>query len=303
MPLFEMLGYYLRLIRCSLFQRPQRFIISDLKGGEGRFAIVTGGNAGIGVETVRLLCKAGFTVILASRNIERGELVRKELEDEEGHSLLIKVMQLDLADLHSVAKFVSNVAAELKGKKLSILVHNGGVYEIPYGKSKQGHELQFATNHLGPFLLSKLLLPHLDSPGGRIVYVNAELHTLAKDASPDFKYSDAGTQAYCRSKLAQIWGAYELQRRRPDLIVPVLHPGVVKTRMTDNVPSLIRRWLFLTAAEGAQTTIYCCLHPDVQGLRYYHNSLGLLPSSRVSYDKEKAAAMVALSEKLVTGFL
>lgn len=67
--------------------------------------------------------------------------------------------------------------------------------------------------------------------------------------------------------------------------------------------SLIRRWLFLTAAEGAQTTIYCCLHPDVQGLRYYHNSLGLLPSSRVSYDREKAAAMVALSEKLVTGFL
>ena len=64
----------------------------------------------------------------------------------------------------------------------------------------------------------------------------------------------------------------------------------------------IRQWLFLTAREGAQTTIYCCLHPDVQGLKYYNNSLGLLPSSRISYDREKAAAMVKLSEQLVSAY-
>lgn len=303
------LKYYARLLRCSLLQFPQRFYApsapSDLSL---KTFLVTGGNAGIGLETVRELAKRGAVVIIGSRSVERADKAVRALEQELGKTLLIHVVQLDLADLASVKRFAQQVQALLGGKKLDVLVNNAGAQCDQYQTSKQGHEVHFATNHLGHFLLTELLLPNLTSPGGRVVFVGAELHTFAMDATPDFVYKSgpqAGTTPYCRSKLAQVWHAYELQRRHSGLVVPILHPGVIDTnlfRPNSKFLTYLKSWLFITPRQGAQTTLYCCLADNVKGLTYYHNSFGIVPSSEVSYDGPKATAMWNLSSKLTQGF-
>ncbi|KAK9818067.1 hypothetical protein WJX72_006567 [[Myrmecia] bisecta] len=297
--------YYLRLIRSTFFQKPQRFqapTVGYAIGVRDKIAIVTGGNAGIGLETVRHLAALGMTVIIGCRDKGKGERAARLLQEQEaGRTLSIHVAELDLSDLGNVTKFANYVKHFLNGKPLDLLVNNAGVMHIPHTLSKQGHELQFAVNYLGHFHLTKLLLPNMKSPGGRVVFVNAELHTLANDATPDYAYKGKGDQGYCRSKLAGVWNAYELQRRRPDLVVPVLHPGVIATNLAD-APWWLKRLLFITPREGAQTTLYCCLDEDVKGLTYYHNALGMVPSSKASYDQQRAAAMWELSEQLTKPF-
>ncbi|KAL0038297.1 hypothetical protein WJX77_001140 [Trebouxia sp. C0004] len=303
------LTYYFRLFRSTLFQFPQRFHApsqpSDLSQ---KTFLVTGGNAGIGLETVRELAKRDATVIVGSRNVEKSEAAVGALERDLGKKLRVYVLQLDLSDLASVKMFAQKVQALLDGRKLDVLVHNAGVMIDQYSQSKQGHEIHFATNHLGPALLTQQLLPNLATPGGRVVFVNAELHTLAEDATPDFVFKtgvNAATPPYCRSKLAQVWYAYELQRRHPKLIVPVLHPGVIDTEMNSfdsKILTFIKSKLFIGCRQGAQTTLYCCLAEGVKGLTYYHNCLGVVPTSQISYDNKRAAAMWDLSNKLTQHF-
>ncbi|KAL3163188.1 hypothetical protein ABBQ32_009592 [Trebouxia sp. C0010 RCD-2024] len=303
------LKYIVRLFRTSFLQFPQRFYApstpSDLSQ---KTFLITGGNAGIGLETVKELAKRGAVVIVGSRSIEKAEDAIRVLEQDLGKKLRVHIIQLDLADLASVKQFAQKVQALLGGKTLDVLVNNAGVQSDKYQTSKQGHELHFATNHLGPFLLTQLLLPNLASPGGRVVFVGAELHTLATDATPDFVYKSGphtGTPPYCRSKLAQIWYAFELQRRHPELTIPVLHPGVINTELF-KLDSRLLTWLkskiFIGTRQGAQTTLYCCLADNVKGLTYYHNSLGVIPASDLSYDQNKAAAMWDLSNKLTQNF-
>nr|ARQ20725.1 lipid body protein [Lobosphaera incisa] len=299
------LWYLVRLLRCTFFQKPQRFqapTAGDASDASNKVAVVTGGNAGIGLETVRHLAGIGMTVIIGCRDTGKGEKAAQLLKQEEtGRKLRIHVAALDLSDLSSVTKFAHRVESLLDGRPLDLLVNNAGVMHVPYTRSEQGHELQFAVNYLGHFHLTQLLLPRLKSPGGRVVVVNAELHTLADDATPDYTYQGKGDQGYWRSKLAGVWFAYELQRRRPDLIVPVLHPGVIDTGLAD-APRWLKRLLFINSREGAQTTLYCCLAPDVKGLTYYNNALGVVPSSKLSYDRQRAAALWNLSEQLTCEF-
>ncbi|KAL3134509.1 hypothetical protein ABBQ38_006360 [Trebouxia sp. C0009 RCD-2024] len=224
--------YYIRLIRSAFFQFPQRFFAPKEPADLSQQAyVVTGGNAGIGLETVKELAKRNATVVLGSRSVQRGQEAVQSLEQDLGKAMKLHVVQLDLADLASVKDFAQRVQKLLGTKKIDALVNNAGVQTDQYQQSKQGHEMHFATNHLGHFLLTQLLLQSMASPGGRIVFVNAELHSLATDATPNFVYKSGGTPAYCRSKLAQVWYAYELQRRHPELIVPVLHPGVIDTQL------------------------------------------------------------------------
>lgn len=297
--------YIWRLVRCTFVQTPLRFSVpaspSDLSQ---KVFLVTGGSAGIGLETVRELAKRNATVIVGSRSVVKAEAAVQSLESQSGQKLKIQIIPLDLADLASVKSFVQKVQAFLDGRKLDVLINNAGIMVDEFQTSKQGHEIHFATNHLGHFLLTQLLLPNLASPGGRVVFVNAELHTLSTEATPDFKYksgNNASQVPYCRSKLAGIWYAYELQRRYPQLIAPVLHPGVIATQM--NLPrakflQYLMKKIFISTAEGAQTSLYCALAQDVKGLTYYNNVLGVVPSSEISYDKSKAAAMWELSDRL-----
>lgn len=294
--------FYWRLFLTTFWQRPLRFRPAA-KSLKGLIVVVTGGNAGIGYETAFYLASHGARVIISSRSEQRGVEAVVDMQKRAGQELDLHCYQLDLSDLASVQHFASRVQAVIGSKKLDVLINNAGLMNIPYQTSKQGHEMTFATNHLGHFLLTRLLIPIMPQPGGRVVIVSAELHTLATDASPDYKYGDS-QDAYNRSKLANIWHAYELQRREPGLVVPVLHPGVINTNLGHygSVVSFIKRLLFLTPEQGAWTTLFCSLADGVQGNTYYHNSLGVVPTSPLANDKQRGQAMWDLSERLVKDF-
>ncbi|VAI00523.1 unnamed protein product [Triticum turgidum subsp. durum] len=148
----------------------------------GLTAIVTGASSGIGAETARVLAARGAHVVMAARNLAAAETVRQAvLADTPGASL--ELMELDLSSLASVRKFAADFAA--RGLPLNILVNNAGVMATPFSLSKDGIEMQFATNHVGHFLLTHLLLEtmkktsHESNVEGRIVNVSSEGHRFA----------------------------------------------------------------------------------------------------------------------------
>lgn len=192
----------------------------------GKRAIVTGGSSGIGVETARALAQAGAQVILAVRNPDAGEQTAEDIRQTTGNQQ-IQVGQLDLSDLNSVRAFVRGWEGSL-----DILVNNAGVMAIPKREvSAQGHEMQFATNHLGHFALALGLYDALAATGrARIVSVSSVGHI---DGQVDFDDIDFHTRpydawvAYGQSKTANILFAVEAARRWADdgIVANALNPG------------------------------------------------------------------------------
>ncbi|KAG6468562.1 hypothetical protein ZIOFF_073250 [Zingiber officinale] len=171
--------------------------------GSGLSAIVTGASSGIGAETARVLALRGVRVVMAVRNMSAGATVKEEISKEVPSSK-VDVMELDLSSMASVRKFASEFNA--LNLPLNILINNAGVMANPFGLSKDGIELQFATNHVGHFLLTYLLLDNMKNASrtsrveGRIINLSSEGH----------RYSSIG--AYGQSKLANILHANELTK-------------------------------------------------------------------------------------------
>ncbi|KAJ2773649.1 hypothetical protein IWQ57_001202, partial [Coemansia nantahalensis] len=140
---------------------------------EGKLAIVTGANSGIGFETAKAIGRAGYTTILACRNVQLGTEAVELLERQTGLVGRFKFMQLDLASLDSVDRFVSAVRA--REGPIDLLVNNAGVMACPQSKTADGIELQFGTNHVGHFVLTMGLLDQLKQAqgGARIVVVSS----------------------------------------------------------------------------------------------------------------------------------
>lgn len=202
-------------------------------------------------------------------------------------------LYLDLGDLNSVEAFADRVK-EAAGR-VDILVLCAAIAGKPYKLSPQGHEIHYATNFLGHFALTQHLLPALLPQKARVVVVSSILHSYADDAGPDYRYPSwpalvgisFGWWAYCRSNLAKTWFGYELQRRHPELTVPLVHPGVIDSGLTV-IPTeflqSIKRALLISPIDGARTPLYAALSPDVKGHTFYHNVLGIIGSSSASYD-------------------
>ena len=143
-------------------------------GIDGKVVIVTGANSGIGYEAVRALAHKGATVMMACRNTQKGAAAAQVIKNEKPKGV-VKVMQLDLADLSSVKQFVHAFRAE--HTQLDLLINNAGVMAIPYKKTVDGFEMQFGTNHLGHFALTGLLIDLLVStPNSRVVTVSSFVH-------------------------------------------------------------------------------------------------------------------------------
>ncbi|XP_050886207.1 short-chain dehydrogenase TIC 32, chloroplastic-like isoform X2 [Lathyrus oleraceus] len=209
----------------------------------GFTAIVTGASSGIGVETTRVLALHGVHVIMAIRNIAAARDV-KEAILKEIPSAKIDVMELDLSSMASVKKFASEFISS--GLPLNILINNAGVMACPFMLSKDNIEQQFATNHLGHFLLTHLLLDtmkktaHESNKEGRIVNVSSEAHKFAYSEGIRFdKINEQSSynswRAYGQSKLANILHANELAKRLKDdgvnIIANSLHPGAIVTNL------------------------------------------------------------------------
>ncbi|AHJ99228.1 SDR family oxidoreductase [Hymenobacter swuensis] len=239
-------------------------------------ALVTGATSGIGKVTARELARQGYHVVLLARNADKAAHTRQELQAAVGLGHRVDVLLCDLSDLSQVGR----AAQEFNQRyaRLDVLVNNAGlVFGAERETSVNGHEMTFATNHLGPFLLTSLLLEKLQqSPAARIVNVASMAYQFAK---PDFTDLDATRRyspmrAYANSKLFNIMFTQELARQLRErgilrITTNSLHPGVVASNFGSNSTWFTRAFYkmaapFMTSSEdGAQTSIYLASAPEV----------------------------------------
>jgi len=249
----------------------------DLKG---KVAVVTGGNSGIGIETVKALASAGARVVLCSRSVEAGE---KAVEDyvraSEGREIQggysvpsadVRVVQLDLADLASVDRTVKELEGE---ERIDYLVLNAGVMAGPKRTTKQGFERQIGTNHFGHFYLTKQLLPRMkeQEDPSRVVVVASTAHQFGSLDLSDLNYQNGRKYtpwgAYGQSKLANILFAKGLNDRLKGTKITAncLHPGVIATPLWRDTASVLAKFIMpllmkdKTPQQGAATTVFACL--------------------------------------------
>jgi protochlorophyllide reductase len=255
--------------------------IPDLSG---RLALVTGASSGLGLETCRALAAHGATVLMACRSLQRGEAARQALlPDLNGGAL--DLLDLDLADLASVRRAAAEVG-ERYGR-LDLLINNAGVMAPPRTLSRDGFELQFATNHLGHFVLTLLLLPLLrQSPAARVVHVTSGAQYFGRIAFDDLQGERRYDRwsAYSQSKLANVMTAVELQQRLQAVGSGVLsmaaHPGLARTNLQPTSVAMngspieafayrLMGPLFQSAAMGALPQLYAATAPEATPAGHY----------------------------------
>lgn len=251
--------------------------IDDLKG---KILIVTGGASGIGLAASEVLASKGAGLVLAVRNMAKGEKAADRIRALHP-AAEVTVMHLDLGDLASVRQFASEFTGRFD--RLDILINNAGVMVPPYSKTKDGFELQFGTNHLGHFALTAHLLPILmATPLSRVVTVSS---IAARKARINFKNLD-GSHGYNpmifyrQSKLANLLFAVELQHRLERAgstsISVLCHPGISVTNLlsrgsgkeTGKVMKALMSIVAQPAEKGALPTICAASHPDLRGGEY-----------------------------------
>jgi len=238
-------------------------------------AIITGTTHGIGRVTSRELARAGRTVVMLCRDPVAAEAVRAEIIGQVPGAV-VHVVRCDLASLASVRASASVVLREFG--PIGLLINNAGMVSSRHRMSVDGYELTFASNHLGPFLLTALLSERL-SDSARIINVASRVHyrgriELDRIDDPRARYNSMA--AYAQSKLANVLHAFALARRYAGTRVCVncLHPGVVATNLLPAwvrlVKPLISRVMF-DSERGARTSLYLALSDEVSGVsgRYF----------------------------------
>lgn len=274
--------------------------------------MITGANSGIGFEAARALLQKNAVVIMACRSLEKGEKAVAQIQAEIPDANLA-LMALNLADLSSVRSFAQEYRAN--HKKLDILINNAGVMATPYRKSADGFEMQFATNHLGHFALTGLLLDLvLDAENGRIVTISSQMHKTGRinfdDLNGEIAYSK--WVAYGQSKLANLLFAYELQRKlaaaSQNTISVAAHPGYSATNLQSGsgLFSALNPLIAQSASMGALPTLFAATHTEVQGGDYigprsfggWRGYPAIVQSNPASHDESIAKKLWAVSEEL-----
>jgi len=283
--------------------------IQDLTG---KIAIVTGANSGVGYATAQALARKGARVILACRNMDKGEAAVRQIAHEYPKAKA-ELIHLDLSDLASVRRFTQNYTSCYD--RLDMLINNAGIMRTPFGKTADGFELQFGTNHLGHFALTGLLLGHIiRTPQARIVTVSSGGERFGKinfdNLNAEMGYDAGG--AYGQSKLANLLFTYELQRRfnsaGVDALASAAHPGWTVTNLQVHwrMVQVLNPLIGQRPEMGALPTLYAATAPDVGGGDYYGPDGWLelrghpikVKSSDRSYDEAVAAKLWEVSEEL-----
>jgi len=239
---------------------------------EGKICMVTGANSGIGKETAKALSEMNATVVMVCRDKERGEKAREDIINQTGN----KNIDLILCDLSSQEQ-IRKLVTEFKEKyqNLHVLINNAGVMLKKRVISIDGIEMNFAVNHLAPFLLTNLLLDVIKkSAPSRIVIVSSAAHRMAKMDFDDLQSEKKKYRlfrVYGVSKLAVMLFTYELSRKLDGTGVTVnaLHPGLVNTNLGRDQSKFSQGFgkaFFKSPEKGAETSIYLASTPDVEGI-------------------------------------
>ena len=271
-----------------------------------RTCLISGTTHGIGLETTRAMAQADYQVLMACRNLKRAELVKDHLIRTTGNPD-IHIIPLDLSSQRSVRECAARVLDATEA--LHLLVNNAGMMSARPERSADGIELTFATNHLGPFMLTELLLDLLRaSAPARIVNVASAVHFRGK---PDFGNDQEryrGMRVYARSKLANVTYTLDLAGRLAGTGVTAncLHPGVVATNILPSNNPLLRRAgklvkrFMLTPEQGAGTSIYLALSPEVDGVtgKYLDENQRIVEPSPVAREAATQQTLRELSTRL-----
>lgn len=299
-----------------------KWTAAEIPDQRGRTAVVTGGNTGIGFETARLLAKAGATVVLACRNDEKAtaaaELIRTEFPDAP-----LSTVNLNLASLESVRAASEKLRAN--HERIDLLINNAGTASVQRELSPDGFESVFATNHLGPFAFTGLLLDRVVAvPGARVVTVGSTSHEFGVIDVEDLNFEHrkySKWSSYAQSKLANLMFAFELQRRLAAAGSPALsvaaHPGAADTGFGNEMGGIVGllakpalrplvSWMLQTAEGGALPTVRAAVDPAVAGGEFYGppGRIGLkgkpirAKAAERAYDTDVQTALWAECERL-----
>lgn len=246
---------------------------------EGKTVLITGANTGIGKETALDMAARGARVIMACRDVDKGEEAAASIQATYPKAQ-VEVRELDLADTCSIRAFAQKFLGEVNN--LHILINNAGVMMCPYTKTIDGFEMHIGVNHLGHFLLTYLLIGLLKrSAPARIVVVSSLAHNFGwirfHDLHSQGSYNSG--LAYCQSKLANVLFARELACRLKGTNVTVnsVHPGTVNSDLTRHSTLMtifftVFSEFLKTPREGAQTSIYCAVADELHSISGKHFS-------------------------------
>ncbi|MDP9165389.1 MAG: oxidoreductase [Actinomycetota bacterium] len=280
---------------------------AQLPSFAGRTVIVTGANSGLGEVTARELARVGASVIVAVRNLDKGNAAAAGMPGD------VEVRRLDLQDLASVREFADSIDA------VDVLINNAGIMAVPYAKTADGFESQIGTNHLGHFALTNLLLPKITE---RVVTVSSMMHLIGKISLKDLNWTSrpySAWLAYGQAKLANLLFTKELQRRLDATDSPILavtaHPGYSATNLQGHSEGRISAPLMTLgnklatdAAFGARQTLFAASQ-ELPGDSFVGPKFGmagptgLTARSPLAANARTASALWDLSEQLTgTGF-
>jgi NAD(P)-dependent dehydrogenase (short-subunit alcohol dehydrogenase family) len=298
---------------------------SDIPAQDGRVAVVTGANSGLGLATSRELARAGARVVMACRDPARGQEALAAVRAAVSKGSL-ELAPLDLASLESVAELAEGLLAEHEA--IDLLINNAGVMATPRRLTEDGFELQLGTNHLGHFALTGRLLPALlRGEGTRVVTLSSGAHRTGR-----ISFDDLGGErryfrwaAYGQSKLANLLFAYELERRAEAAGAPLesmaAHPGYAATNLQSSGPgigggvfaaanravmAIANRVIAQGEDDGALPSLYAATFPGLPGGSYVgpdgpfeaRGAPRLVDSSSASKDPATAKRLWSVSEEL-----
>ena len=269
----------------------------------GKVVMVTGANAGMGKEIVLALAGMGARVAMVSRDRARGEVARAEVQQKVAGAAL-ELLIADLSSQQSIRDLVREFTSH--HERLHVLVNNAGVTQRRRVESADGLESVFAINHLGPFLLTGLLLPVLTaSAPSRVVTVASGAHAMGKIDFDDLQSARGYDEirVYNQSKLANLLFSYELARRiaGSGVTANAADPGFVKTNLRVPFPYSIFSFMRGSAVDGARPAVFLASSPEVEAVSgRYFNQKGEVKSSKLSYDEDIARRLWDVSAGLTS---